>query len=243
MDHVTIKEKEIIERYILRQLTAEEEKLFEEHYFECEQCFSEILATEKIILGLKNASVKGLLNTAEPKGKKSFGLNNILNLFSPPPTLALAATVLIVILIYPAWRGIFTVPQLEKEIANLQEPQIGTQNYFLETTRSGQDVQVIKIPANAKNQSFLLSFNILEKSIPNPGYNAEIIDKDKRVIWKAEDLKGVGDYEVFTIICNSSFFNADDYILKIYEINTENKILSVFNFSFKIINEINEITL
>ena len=83
----------------------------------------------------------------------------------------------------------------------------------------------------------------MEKSIPNPGYNAEIIDKDGQVIWKAEDLKDVGDYEVFTIICNSSFFNADDYILKVYEINTENKILSVFNFSFKIINELMEITL
>ena len=76
----------------------------------------------------------------------------------------------------------------------------------------------------------------MEKSIPNPGYNAEIIDKDKRVIWKAEDLKGVGDYEVFTIICRSAFFNTDNYILNVYEINTENKILSEFNFSFKIIN-------
>lgn len=237
MDHVTIKEKEIIERYILRQLTAEEEKQFEEHYFECEQCFSEILATEKIILGLKNASVKGLLNTAEPEGKKSFGLNNILNLFSPPPALALAATVLIVILIYPAWRGIFKVPQLEKEIANLQEPQTGIQNYFLETTRSEQDVQVIKIPANTNNQSFLLSFNILEKSIPNPGYNAKIMDKNGRIIWETENLKGVGEYEVFTIICYSSFFKADEYKLKVYEINPEeNKILSEFNFSFKIVD-------
>ena len=101
MDHITIKEKEIIERYILRQLTSEEEKLFEEHFIDCEKCFNEILTTEKIILGLKNASVKGLLNTAEQKGKKSFDLNKLLNLFSPPPTLAIAATVLIVILIYP----------------------------------------------------------------------------------------------------------------------------------------------
>ncbi len=236
MDHKAIKEKEIIERYILRQLTAEEEKLFEEHYFECEQCFNEILATEKIILGLKDASAKDLLNTAEQKGKKSFGLNNLLNLFSPPPALALAATVLIVILIYPAWRGIFTVHQLQTEITNLQAPQIGTQNYFLETTRSEQDVQIIKMPANVKNQSFLLSFNILEKSIADPGYNAEIINQNERIIWETENLKGVGEYEVFTIICRSDFFNAGNYILKVYEINTEeNKIYSEFNFSFNIV--------
>ena len=125
---------------------------------------------------------------------------------------------------------------MQTEVAILQEPQIGTQNYFLETTRSEQDVQIIKIPTNAKNHSFLLSFNILEKSIPDPKYNAEIKDLNGEIIWKAEDLKGIGDYEVFTIICNSSFFNADDYILKVYEINfEENNILSEFIFSFRIL--------
>jgi hypothetical protein len=238
MNHLTIKEKEIIERYILRQLTADEEKLFEEHFIECEKCFNELRATEKIILGLKNASAKGLLKTTELKGNKFFNLNNLLNVLSPPPSLAIATTVLLVILIYPAWQGIFNVPKLEKELANLQKPQIGTQNYFLETTRSYQDIQTIKLPLDNDNKSFLLSFNILEKSIPDPSYNAEITDQSGQVIWKTEDLKGVGDYEVFTIICHNAFFNYGNYILKVYEINTEeNKILSEFIFSFRIVGQ------
>jgi len=236
MDHKKIKENEIIERYILKQLTAEEENLFEQHFLECEQCFNEIQVTEKIIAGLKNASAKGLFNTHKPEEKKIFSVNNLFNVFSFHPKLAIAATLLVLILIYPAWHGIFTVPQLKKEIANLQAPQIGFQNYFLEITRSGQDAQIINIPANAEHQNFILNFDILEKSIPDPRYNAEIVDGNGTIIWKTENLKWSGNYEVFTIICHSAFFTTGNYILKVYEINSEeNKILSEFNFSFKII--------
>jgi hypothetical protein len=61
MMHQQIEEQEIIERYVRNQLTLEERKAFEEHYFSCEDCFEKLGATERFIAGVRNASRRGLL--------------------------------------------------------------------------------------------------------------------------------------------------------------------------------------
>ena len=51
-----------MEAYVRRRLNAADTDAFEEHYFQCGQCFEDVQAMEKFIAGIGHASRKGLLN-------------------------------------------------------------------------------------------------------------------------------------------------------------------------------------
>jgi hypothetical protein len=61
MMHREIEDREIIERYVRNQLSAEERRVFEEHFFGCEECFEKLQATERFTAGIRDAGSQGLL--------------------------------------------------------------------------------------------------------------------------------------------------------------------------------------
>lgn len=48
-----IQTEDMIDRYILHQLSPEDEEFFEEHCFSCDRCFWELQQTQKLIHILK----------------------------------------------------------------------------------------------------------------------------------------------------------------------------------------------
>src|ERR1051326_6490571 len=68
MTHQEIQEGEMIERYVRHELASGERRAFQEHYFECEECFEQVQMTARMIAGVRQASRKGLLaeSAAEP---------------------------------------------------------------------------------------------------------------------------------------------------------------------------------
>ena len=69
MTHQEIEKSEVIERYVRHQLTAEERRSFQEHFFACAECFAQVQDTARFIAGVKQAARQGLLNeraTAAP---------------------------------------------------------------------------------------------------------------------------------------------------------------------------------
>ena len=47
-----IEEMQIIERYLQEQLSSEKAAAFEEHYFECDECFSELKLRDSVARAL-----------------------------------------------------------------------------------------------------------------------------------------------------------------------------------------------
>jgi hypothetical protein len=62
LTHREIEKRGWVEAYVERRLSATDAADFEEHYFRCEQCFSDVQAMEKFIAGLKYAGLRGLLD-------------------------------------------------------------------------------------------------------------------------------------------------------------------------------------
>jgi hypothetical protein len=58
----------MIERYIRHELAPGERRAFQEHYFECEECFEQVQMTARLIAGVRLAARKELLapSAAEP---------------------------------------------------------------------------------------------------------------------------------------------------------------------------------
>jgi len=61
------------------------------------------------------------------------------------------------------------------------------------------------VKLSERNEVFILKFNILTKSLPNPRYDAEIFNPEGERTWKKEDVKDSGAYEVFSVVCSASF--------------------------------------
>ena len=65
MNHQEIEEKEIIERYVLHQLAADERLAFQEHFFSCDECFERAQMEARFIASARQASRSGVLASDE----------------------------------------------------------------------------------------------------------------------------------------------------------------------------------
>lgn len=61
MTHQEIQDNEVIERYARQKLTPAERQAFQEHYFECDECFEQTQLTARFIAGVRDASRLGVL--------------------------------------------------------------------------------------------------------------------------------------------------------------------------------------
>jgi len=233
MDHQKIKAEEIVDRYLLGKLSESEDEAFEKHFFSCDQCFAEVQTAEKAIRGIQDAAARGVLLPAKTMPQPaSDWLERLRAFFSPSPVIVFATLVLA--LIYPAYRGVVTVSQLQGELAALRRPQANAQTYVLETTRDAAGVK--KIAVSPDDETFVLTFNLLEKKIEAPHYRAEILDHEGKAVWREENLKGLGPYKAFSIACRGVFFKEGFYTLKVYEIDPANRqIAAEFSFPFEVV--------
>lgn len=234
VDYCKIMEDDLIEKYLLGELSPDEEEIIEKHCFGCNQCFQRLREIEAIILALKEEAKRGKLTFEEPLTlNPPFHLLERVRSYITSPVFAAAMAILVIVLIYPAWRGMVSMSKLETTLKELRQPQVNVQSYSLQQTRAGEKVQIVQIPVMGR-QPFLLHFNILEETIPNPRYAGEILNQQGKVIWRGENLKGLGEYEIFTISGNTQFFEEGVYTLRVYEINPEdNNVVDEFEFFFK----------
>ena len=68
MTHQEIENRGWVEAYVRRRLPASDAAAFEEHYFQCDRCFSDVRAMEKFVAGVTYAGRRGLL---DPKPERA----------------------------------------------------------------------------------------------------------------------------------------------------------------------------
>lgn len=61
MTHQQIQDNEVVERYVRQKLTPAERQEFQEHFFQCDECFEQAQITSRFIAGVRQASVSGVL--------------------------------------------------------------------------------------------------------------------------------------------------------------------------------------
>jgi hypothetical protein len=58
MSHDQVQRDDVVDRYVRAELGSDERLAFEEHFFECAECFGELLRMEEIITGVRMANDK-----------------------------------------------------------------------------------------------------------------------------------------------------------------------------------------
>ena len=75
MTHQEIQANEIIEQYVRGKLPNDERRAFQEHLFECDECFREAEVSARFVAGVREASRTGLLTAQDqPEGARTVGV-------------------------------------------------------------------------------------------------------------------------------------------------------------------------
>jgi hypothetical protein len=113
--HREIEEKETVERYVLNKLSPEERRAFQEHFFECEQCFEQARASTRFIAGVRAAARAGTFagDRESPGDHTAPSVWRLL--LKPAFGLSVATALLLAIAL--AWLWFRQVPALREEIA------------------------------------------------------------------------------------------------------------------------------
>jgi hypothetical protein len=115
MTHQEIQDREIIERYARRQLAPDERRAFQEHYFECDQCFERAQVEARFIAAVRQASRKGLLAEGETEPVRWWA-----SLLTPAFGAAAAAALLLAVII--GWLALRQPMAPRPEIARQERP-------------------------------------------------------------------------------------------------------------------------
>jgi len=108
MMHSRIEQEEIVERYARKQLTPEEQRAFEEHFFGCEECFQKLQEMDRFLAGISDAGDQGLLNERVPSPAAGSGRWFL-------PALA-AATCAVLFGAMSGWMYLREIPRLRGEL-------------------------------------------------------------------------------------------------------------------------------
>ena len=68
MTHQEIIDREIVEQYVLDQLSAGDRRIFQEHFFECDDCFQQAHNLSENLTRVRYAAAQGAMSRA-PSGR------------------------------------------------------------------------------------------------------------------------------------------------------------------------------
>ena len=228
--------QDLVERYLRGELSIEEEREWEEHYFQCEECFRILEDTAAVARFVKTEAPRSpeWYESGSPR-KGSF--RSLLEIVSAAPRwqpLLAAAAVLIVIGI-PSIMALMRINTLEEEVNRLQSPFVPRQSLILQCGLRGSTPEYT---VHTGDGAFLLQFNIPAMSHEKVSHKARISDSDGVTIWSTDTLIGHGTYGTFVISCRASFFPAGEYFLTVDQIRSDDGTpIKTYSFPFRIVRE------
>lgn len=222
--HFIFQEKNTIENYILGQLSEGEKSVFGKHYLACRQCQEELKEKKMFLANLRVAIKEEITSITEgyidPPGRETISPSDPREReegFAQKESniyWKIAAVILIILLSIPAWRGIQTFLKEPLTITS-QVPAENISIFHLSANRaSGEPISINLSP---EQQYFILRVQIIDQSIANPAYQAEIVNNKNETIWGIHALRDEGTPGIYAILCSTSYFSAGNYTLKIYE--------------------------
>lgn len=145
MDHRDVVAEQLVERYLLDELSPSERDRFEAHLFSCQQC-AEALQAASLILDTLPDLVREPVQSPSGASLAGTGLpgedwRSRLRAFFAAPVFAPVAAALLGLLIY---QNVFQIPRLRHDLAVLKSPAAVPAFVLLPVTRG--DEQVLRLP-------------------------------------------------------------------------------------------------
>ena len=175
MDHNQSTNLMAVEQYLLDELTPELRDEFEDHFFDCQECATDLRATAAFMAAARQ---EFKANPVPKPGKASRGKS-----FSAPfwPSAlvwsALAASLLVI-----AYQNIMVFPRLQSEIAELKAPEILPVLSLVGGNSRGGQIPSIAVAAA---HPFLLSLDIPTQDRFS-SYTCLLYSPSGTLVWRVE---------------------------------------------------------
>jgi hypothetical protein len=176
MNHQQALDTMAAERYLLREMTAEERRMFEEHYLECAECLEAVTFGTEFLEAGHEVAIKQkhqLVPTPVPSWRERL-LPVFAGWLRPAPVIAMAVVLgLVGSNIYQ----LSLVREQKNVIAELKAPRQDFRFIFTGEARGSVNQKVITVPRNAQ-LSIKVEFEPGEEFLP---YRADILGNGKSV--------------------------------------------------------------
>jgi hypothetical protein len=155
MDHAEATSQLAVERYLLGELGPEARDAFEEHFFDCEECSTELRAMTLFLSQAKQELALPIRNVSSPETKrKLFSFSSLLRpAFAVP---AMAAMLLVI-----GFQNTVTFPHLKNEAAIASHPQILPSVSLVDGGSRSGEMRTVTVDAG---QPFLLFVDVPSES-------------------------------------------------------------------------------
>ena len=233
-------QQDTIERFVRHQLSPDERRAFEEHYFECEECFEQVQTMARFVAGIRQAARKGLLTESVTAPWWAI-------LFKPAVIFATATALILIAgmgwLLWkqapapqqelasgqtptPAPQSTATIAALTPPIGESPKPDLLAQNrppqtpetspaksvvVFLDSERGDGGNQLI-LPANAS--SAILRIDV-DPGNSFSGFQFEIFDSSRKLLTKASSGKASAKGTVSANI-STELLQTGKYVVKCF---------------------------
>ena len=202
MDHQEATQLMAVEKYLLEELTPEARDKFEEHFFDCQECATDLRATA----GFMDAARKEFQAHPMPKPLVAPKTTPLLAFFRPAVAWsALAASLLVI-----AYQNFVVVPRFQSEVAELRAPEILPSLSLAGGNSRGGEKPAVAVKAG---QPFLLSLDIPTQD-RFTSYTCLLSAPSGALVWRVE-VSAQSAKDTVSIRVPSSHKPSGDYTLTV----------------------------
>ncbi len=174
MDHQEATQFMAVEKYLLEELTPEARENFEAHFFDCQECATEL----RLTAGFMDAAKKEF--QAHPVPKSTPAPQSKLPLAFFRPTLAWAALAASLLVI--AYQNMVVVPRFKSQVAELRAPEILPSLSLVSGNSRGAETPSVDVKGG---QPFLLSLDIPTQD-RFASYTCLLYGPSGALVWRVE---------------------------------------------------------
>jgi Putative zinc-finger len=220
MDHQRATELGAVEKFLLDELPPAQRDEFEEHFFGCQDCATDLRMTAEFLdLARKELGRGTIERTATKPQKRSW-----FDVFARPAVLTPAFGLLLGIIVY---QNSVVLPRFSGQIADLRQPQVVTSVSLIGGNSRGGTLPQVSGPAG---QPVLLSFDI-PAAQPYPAYTCVLIDASGAVIWRIPVSASLAQ-DTVSISVPAGALHSGDYTLVVQGVGPKTTDLARYRFQF-----------
>ncbi len=213
MDHLTIEEENVVERYLMRQLTPADAELFEEHYLDCDDCLEKLELAKRLHRGLRDVAAEDGTSLTRMTVlawlvRRGRGLQTFLAMA------VLAVAVLPWALLAPRVSRLTSEHQrLEGELAQALAPQIRTPTYVLSPERSGPGAEPsTRVTLDSTPRWVILALQLPPSGSPAAG-RIRLREAEGDTLWESGPMEPDAVGRV-TVSVHSSWLESKAYVVE-----------------------------
>ncbi|MEM8931779.1 MAG: zf-HC2 domain-containing protein [Acidobacteriota bacterium] len=229
MDHVMLDEQNVVERYVLGQLTPEETERFEQHYLDCPRCLERLELTEILHDGLR-----GVATEEATQGAARVGVAALLWAWWRQRGRAIQAGLITSILMVIILPWALLVPRLDGRASEILAPHAGSLILPLSPERSTGDEppsSVLTVGAEPEWVVLDLQSPPMQTSPPTVDWRIDLTDGE-RIVWSGPVRPDDSGRVALTI--HTSWLDASIYTVELVRVDPDGSAQRITRFAFAV---------